>query len=146
MSASVQFATKNLEETIALGARLGRTLPINSVICLQGQLGAGKTQLVKGIVSGATGIPIQEVGSPTFVYLNTYQGPKHVYHFDLYRLHDVDEFLSMGFDEYFTAGGLCCIEWPDRITPIIPLDALTITLEPTAEDERLITFDRSMEW
>jgi tRNA threonylcarbamoyladenosine biosynthesis protein TsaE len=145
VSGPVHHATKSLEETIALGVSLGQALSVNSVVCLTGHLGAGKTQLVKGIVQGATGIALEQVSSPTFVYLNIYEGLKSVYHFDLYRLHDIDEFLSMGFDEYFDAGGLCCLEWPERIEGIIPDHALLIQLEITGESERLITLSRSVE-
>ncbi len=133
-----RYTSQSLEQTYSLGRRLGKSLPVNSVVSLFGDLGAGKTQLVKGIVAGATGISEEQVGSPTFVYLNIYQGPKTIYHFDLYRLHDVDEFLSMGFDDYFAAGGICCIEWPERVSSIIPANAIRITLSTVGEEERII--------
>lgn len=135
------FTSQSLEQTLAYGKRLGSILPPNSVVCLTGHLGAGKTHLVKGIVAGATGISSDEVSSPTFVYLSIYKGPKTVYHFDLYRLHDVDEFLSMGFDEYFTAGGICCVEWPERLGSLMPENAICIGLRSTGEDQRLITIE-----
>ncbi len=91
-----RYTSQSLEQTYTLGRQLAKTLPVNSVISLSGDLGAGKTQLVKGIVAGATGISEEQVASPTFVYLNIYEGPKTIYHFDLYRLHDIDEFLKHG--------------------------------------------------
>lgn len=127
-------------ETIAVGIELGKALSANQVVCLFGDLGAGKTTLAKGIVMGAAGIATENVNSPTFVYLNIYQGhPLTVYHFDLYRLKDCDEFLSMGFDEYFSAGGVCCVEWSERIAPLVPDDYIKITLVHQGEKERLIT-------
>ncbi len=64
---------------------------------------------------------------------------KIVYHFDLYRLHDIDEFLSMGFDEYFEAGGICCIEWSERIAAYLPSNSLRIYLKHIQENQRSIT-------
>lgn len=116
------------EETKSLGALLGKQLPSNSIICFFGDLGAGKTTFIKGVVAGATGIT-DDVNSPTFVYLNIHPGAKTVYHFDLYRLKDADEFLSMGFDDYFFAGGICCVEWSERIQDIIPEDSVRVHLK-----------------
>ena len=98
-----------------------RCLRPNDVLCFFGDLGSGKTTFIKGLVEGASGLSANSVSSPTFTYLNIYTGPQLVvYHFDLYRLRDVDEFLSMGFDEYMTAGGICCIEWSERIVELLP--------------------------
>ncbi len=130
--------THSVDETIALGKRLGETLASGAVLCLHGDLGAGKTHLIKGIVHGATQVPPEEVCSPTFVYLGIYRGAKTVYHFDLYRLGDEDEFLSMGFDEYF-GSGICCIEWPERIAGILPAGAIHVTLEHRGEQLRQLT-------
>ena len=121
---------------MALGAELGKHLPPNTLLCLFGELGAGKTTFVKGVVEGRTGIAPEKVVSPTFVYLNIYDT---VYHFDLYRLHDADEFLSLGFEEYFEAGGLSCIEWSERIAPILSKNALLVTLSHIKEDVREIS-------
>jgi tRNA threonylcarbamoyladenosine biosynthesis protein TsaE len=116
------------------------------VVCLRGDLGAGKTQLVKGIVEGATSVLAEQVSSPTFVYLNVYPGPRTVYHFDLYRLHDCDEFLSMGFEEYLSAGGICCIEWPERILELLPSGAMQVWLEVRGEAERAIHIEDPSGW
>lgn len=124
------------QETIILGQEMGKELPPNSVVCFYGDLGAGKTTFIKGLASAAAQCPSSIVNSPTFVYLNIYQGPKTVYHFDLYRLKDVDEFLSMGFDDYFFAGGICCIEWSERIEPILPANCVKITLIHQGEQTR----------
>ena len=109
--------TNSAEETMQYGVELGRTLQTNEILCFYGELGAGKTTLIKGIVSGYTDHPIDEVSSPTFTYLHIYD---NVFHFDLYRLKGPTQFLEMGFDEYFQAGGVCLIEWPERIADILP--------------------------
>lgn len=124
------------EEMVAWGRELGKALPLGSIVCLHGDLGAGKTTLVKGIVEGAAGIDAHHVNSPTFVYLNIYEGVKTVYHFDLYRLHDEEEFLGMGFEEALFGEGIACIEWPSRIEKLIPQEALHIWLRHLEEGKR----------
>lgn len=120
----------------------GMTLPVNSVVCFFGDLGAGKTTFIKGLLEGAAELDASEVQSPTFTYLNIYEGTKTVFHFDLYRLKDSDEFLSMGFDEYFEAGGICCIEWSERISSYLPDGCIQIFLEHAGENKRLITIKK----
>lgn len=126
------------DETYLLGVDLGKKLTKNSILCFFGNLGAGKTTFIKGVVSGALGISSHEVNSPTFTYLNIYEGKTTVYHFDLYRLKDADEFLSMGFDEMFDAGGICCIEWSEKISSLIPENALCIDMLHEGGDLRRI--------
>lgn len=132
------------EETIALGESLGRSLKKNSIVSLFGDLGAGKTTFVKGVVSGATGLEGAAVNSPTFVYLNIYEGSIQkdsipVYHFDLYRLSGEEEFLSMGFDEYLFGDGIACIEWSERIAALLPDECIVVEIRPISPDEREIT-------
>lgn len=133
------FISHSAAETAAIGRQVGQTLPPRTVVCLFGDLGAGKTTFIKGLVAGATGVDPDEVHSPTFVYLSIYEGQKPVYHFDLYRLRDIDEFLSMGFDEYFDAEGICCIEWSERIARYLPAKSMRVQLEHAGEDKRTIT-------
>lgn len=130
------------EETIDLGYNFGRQLPSGSIVCLFGPLGAGKTTFVKGLAAGAAGIDIQQINSPTFVYLNIYNGQHRiVYHFDLYRLRNADEFLSMGFDEMLFAGGVCCVEWSERIATLLPPACIKITMQHVDENTRSIRID-----
>jgi tRNA threonylcarbamoyladenosine biosynthesis protein TsaE len=136
------------EQTLSLGYQIGRQLPVNSILCFFGDLGAGKTTFIKGLASGATGCSCDEVGSPTFVYLNIYPGTsvKHptVYHFDLYRLKDTDEFLSMGFDEYFFAGGICCVEWSEKIADILPQNCIKVVMAHQGGNARTILITSSI--
>jgi tRNA threonylcarbamoyladenosine biosynthesis protein TsaE len=134
-----KYLSHSAAETFQLGRQLGQELPVPTVVCLFGELAAGKTTFIKGLVSGAAQLDPSVVQSPTFTYLHIYEGQKKIYHFDLYRLRDIDEFLSMGFDEYFEADGICCIEWSERIAPYLPSNSLYIFLEHVHEDQRFIT-------
>lgn len=133
------YLSSSSDETLSLGRHIGQHLTAPSVLCLFGDLGAGKTTLVQGICEGATADPFITVQSPTFNYLNIYEGQKTVYHFDLYRLDSIEQFLSMGFDEYFDADGLCCIEWSEKIASYLPENAIKIHLSCKNRNERLIT-------
>jgi tRNA threonylcarbamoyladenosine biosynthesis protein TsaE len=98
------------------------------LLCLQGDLGAGKTTFVKGLAEGL-GFKPEEIQSPTFAYLNIHEHSSKafsIFHFDLYRLTSSQDFCAMGFEEYFYEPGLCCIEWPERITGIVPKPFLKI--------------------
>ncbi len=121
------------EETHEIGLRIGRSIPPQSIIALQGDLGAGKTTLIKGIAQGFAGVSPREVSSPTFTYLNIYTKTHPIYHFDLYRLRSGDDFLALGFDEYFEQEGLCLIEWPEIILDILPEKTLQIDMNYTSE-------------
>lgn len=137
-----EFFSHSPAETIAIANEFGKTLPLNSVVCFFGDLAAGKTTFIKGLLIGASEIDPINVQSPTFNYLHIYQGSKTVYHFDLYRLRDLDEFLGMGFDEYFEADGICCIEWSERISSCLPPNSIQIHIEHAGEDKRLIKIVR----
>lgn len=134
-----QYKTLSAEETIKLGLAFGSKLPDNAVVCFFGELGAGKTTFIKGLAAGVTGNNPDSVNSPTYVYLNVYQGKRTLYHFDLYRLKDSHEFMDMGFDEFFCAGGVCCLEWSERIQDILPHDCIRVELAHSAEGAREIT-------
>lgn len=135
-----QYITHSSEETQELGDRFGQTLKDGAIVCFLGDLAAGKTTFIKGLAKGAAGYPPSHVSSPTFVYLNIYVGVRTVYHFDLYRLSDLEEFIEMGFDEHLFGKGICCIEWSERISSLIPESALFVKMEHSAEGERKITF------
>lgn len=122
------FVTLSSEETQEWGEKIGKTLPPRCIVALFGELGAGKTTFAKGLIRGALGSLPEEVSSPTFTYLNIYTGEKTVYHFDLYRLKDTKEFLSMGFDDYLFSEGICCIEWPERIESLLPKETFCVDI------------------
>lgn len=134
-----RFISQSPVETFEIGFNLGKSVSTPSVICFFGELAAGKTTFIKGIVAGAAQLDPSQVQSPTFSFLHLYEGEKKVYHFDLYRLRDIDEFLSMGFDEYLESDGICCIEWSERIADYLPVNSVKVTLQHISEDKRLIT-------
>jgi tRNA threonylcarbamoyladenosine biosynthesis protein TsaE len=133
-----RLTSHSAEETIALGKAVGESLKENSILCFFGELAAGKTTFIKGVVAGAAALSPEQVISPTFVYLNIYKGKKTVYHFDLYRLKDIDQFLSMGFDEYLFSNGICCIEWSERIAALLPENTIKVFLTHAGDQRREI--------
>lgn len=137
--AGVDYTTHSSEETYRLGYSLGQTARENSVFCFFGDLGAGKTTMIKGFVAGAGAVEdSSEVTSPTYTYLHVYSGTKTVYHFDLYRLPGLEEFLAMGFDEYFDAGGICCVEWSERISSILDDKIIRVEIGHLGGENRTI--------
>ncbi len=135
----MDYYSHSAEETKALGVSLGSKLLPDSVVCFFGDLGAGKTTFIKGLVAGAESGSETDVTSPTFTYLNIYKGATTLYHFDLYRLRDADEFLSMGFDEMFYAGGICCVEWSEKIRSLLPPGTIQVHITHLGETERRIS-------
>jgi tRNA threonylcarbamoyladenosine biosynthesis protein TsaE len=104
---------------------------------LKGDLGAGKTTFVKGIAT-ALGIDADCVSSPTFSYLNIYEAKIPLYHFDMYRLNSKEQFETSGFEEFFFAGGITCIEWPDVALEALPKETIFIDFQHCGEDRREI--------
>ncbi len=130
--------TESVEETRALGAQLAEMLDAGAVLGLYGDLGTGKTHLVKGIAEGL-GIPPSTVRSPTFTILHTYDdGARPLYHFDAYRVQTPDEFVELGFEEFVYGEGITCIEWADRVESLLPPHTLPLTLDHVAQHERRI--------
>ena len=125
-------------ETLELGRALGEAAQPGLVVALIGNLGAGKTRFVQAAAEGL-GVSREEVNSPTFVLIQEYEGRLPVYHFDTYRLRDIDEFLELGADEYMSGDGVCFIEWADRMEEVLPRDRLSITFEITGKDSRRLT-------
>ena len=133
------FVSHTEHDTERIGAALASVLPPGTVVGLIGPLGAGKTRLVQAVAT-ALGVPPGRVTSPTFVLVNEYTGGRMpVYHFDIYRLKDDDDFLNLGPEEYFDSAGITFVEWADRVATLLPPDRLDITIEVTSETERRIT-------
>jgi tRNA threonylcarbamoyladenosine biosynthesis protein TsaE len=137
------LVTRSGEETVALGARLGRLLAPGDFIALVGELGAGKTQFAKGIAVGLEVDSDTPVTSPTYTILNIYQGRIPLYHFDLYRLHGPEDVAELGFEEYFSGRGACVVEWAERLAEEVPVDLLTVTLSHVEADTREVSFAAS---
>ena len=123
----LNFKTVSPEETYAFGQCLAKVLGAGQVVCLAGDLGAGKTLLVQGLAK-ALGIE-DTVNSPTFTILNVYEASFPIYHFDLYRLDYAEELFDIGFYEYTEKDGLSIIEWPDKFPSELPDKYLWIDIK-----------------
>jgi len=134
MTVTIESATH--AETIQLGRLLAGLLRPGMVIALVGDLGAGKTTLVKGIASGLLNIDEREVTSPTFTIVQEYSGILPLYHVDAYRLDSALDLESVGFDDCIDGRGVTVIEWADRIAEALPDEALTISIEQPDEQRR----------
>lgn len=127
--------TASESKTDLLGAALALAIEPGLVIGLIGQLGAGKTRLVRATAT-ALGADPSSVNSPTFVLIQEYFGRIPVYHFDTYRLPDPAAFGDLGADEYFAGDGVCFIEWADRVTEFLPRDWLRVDVVAATETDR----------
>ena len=149
--------TKDREETIKLGERIAKTLNPGDVIALIGELGSGKTTFVKGIAKGLGVKGYRYVNSPSFVIIKEYRGRALLYHFDVFRL-DVNGreqargFAArraclfptdvLSFEEYFYGGGICVVEWADKIRKLLPKKYIEVKIEILSENKREIDISR----
>ena len=134
---SVTLTTTSAEATLALGAALATVSAPGDLICLWGDLGAGKTVVAKGLGAGL-GIAAT-INSPTFVLMSEYLGRLPLFHLDLYRLSDAADALAGGLIDERQATGLAVVEWPDRLGPTLPIDRVDVVIEGSGDDPRRIT-------
>jgi tRNA threonylcarbamoyladenosine biosynthesis protein TsaE len=127
--------SQSVDETLALGERIGRAARPGDVVALFGGLGAGKTVLAKGILRGLGGDP-DDATSPTFTLLRQYQARLTLHHFDAYRLAEPRALLDIGAEEAFYGDGICVIEWSERVLEVLPPDRLEIHLKVSGEAQR----------
>jgi tRNA threonylcarbamoyladenosine biosynthesis protein TsaE len=125
--AAVRRVSRSPRETFSLGERLGRRLRPGDVVALVGDLGAGKTQFVRGACRGA-GVPPEEVASPSFGIVASYRGRIPVHHADLYRIADLDELHATGFPDLIGGEGAVLVEWADRVPQALPAERLEIQM------------------
>lgn len=141
---SFEIISESTEQTIALGKRIGALLKGGEVFSLIGNLGTGKTHLIKGIAAGAGAPDMEHVNSPTFVIVNEYSGPGarlDIFHLDAYRLDSIAEFEALGFDDLCYPDSVVLIEWADKVLPALKdVDAITIELSHEAETQRKFIF------
>jgi len=126
------------QETIARGRELAAHLRAPLLVLLTGELGAGKTTLAKGIISGLGAAAEEDITSPTFTLVHTFSGPVTVFHVDLYRVSDVHDFDTLGLEDLFAKAAIVLIEWPERMRLRTDWPVLRIALEHVAEDVRKI--------
>ncbi|MEO0074727.1 MAG: tRNA (adenosine(37)-N6)-threonylcarbamoyltransferase complex ATPase subunit type 1 TsaE, partial [candidate division WOR-3 bacterium] len=134
----MEYFTNSPTETIELGKKIGSQLKPNNVVGFYGELGSGKTTMIKGVCLGL-GVKEQDiVKSPSFIMVNEYQGLYPIYHIDLYRVKSLEEILSIGFYDYLYGNGVCLIEWAEKAENELPSDIIKIQIEAVSESQRKI--------
>jgi len=147
MNDTYSIVTESPRETIELGYKIGSMLKGGEIIALTGQLGAGKTHLIKGIASGAGAEDSGSVNSPTFVIVNEYQGRLDIYHIDAYRLESIAEFEVLGFDDFCYPNSVVVIEWADKIEAALgTIDYIKIELQHEGQTSRKINISNCPEY
>jgi tRNA threonylcarbamoyladenosine biosynthesis protein TsaE len=136
MTARFLYDAPDLDATVCLGRRLGAVLFPGAVVALVGPLGAGKTHFVRAVAEGLGVAEPRVVTSPTFVLIQEYTGRLPAYHFDAYRLRGPEDFFDLGAHEYFEAGGVCLVEWADRVEAALPRQLLRVNIVITGEMSR----------
>jgi tRNA threonylcarbamoyladenosine biosynthesis protein TsaE len=137
---SFQVFSDSPEITFELGYRLGRLLCSGDVIGLVGELGTGKTKFTQGIAKGLEVDPKIYITSPTYTLINEYEGRIYLYHFDLYRINNTEDWEELGGDEYFLKNGIVIIEWAEKILKYIPFEHIIINFNYISENKREINF------
>ena len=139
------FETRSEEETVELGRKIAHELPKKAVVLLIGNLGAGKTTLAKGILSGLGAAEPDEVTSPTFTLIHEY-GPRdnsrRAYHVDLYRLDTPQQVATLGLEDIFDRGAVVLVEWGERFPDLFPAGRIEIHLQALSESSRQITINQ----
>jgi len=137
VATAVEIVSESAEATEAAGERLGRTLGPGAVVALTGDLGAGKTCFVQGLVRGL-GATIRAT-SPTFVLVNEYKGRIPIHHVDAYRTDSMTELMDLGLLEMVSGEGVTLIEWADKLAPLLPPDAVHVYIVGVGDEPRTIT-------
>jgi tRNA threonylcarbamoyladenosine biosynthesis protein TsaE len=135
----MQKLSGSVNQTLAIGKRLARSLSGGEIILLSGPLGSGKTILAKGIAQGLE-INKNNIISPTFILLRIYKGKYILQHFDLYRVKDLEDIFALGYQEYFYSDAVTVIEWPERLKFLLPKEFLKIKLFFKDGNKRLLSF------
>lgn len=130
----------SLSELKNVAQEVIESLEGRTVVLLRGEMGAGKTTLISRIAAylGAE----DTVTSPTFALVNQYEGSEcRIYHFDFYRIEEIEEVFDLGYEEYFYSGDLCFVEWPEKIEPLLPDDAMTVRITVGDDEHRIFEIE-----
>lgn len=135
-----KYISNSVEDTNKIAEEFAKTIEPGQIVLLVGDLGAGKTAFVKGVVKALHGDPDQ-VTSPTFTIVNEYSLDDFpIYHFDLYRLENPNELYNIGFEEYFYGSGVCFIEWPERASDFFDDNTIVVNIKKLGNNKREISF------
>ena len=132
----IKITSVSEQQTKNLAASLGAFLKPGDIVCLYGDLGAGKTTFVKGL-GLQFNIDEHKIVSPTYVLLNIYEGTEDLYHFDLYRLDNLNQIHTLGYEEYFYGDGISLIEWPERLGDEMPKEYLKVEIAHLEEGREI---------
>ena len=131
----MEYLSNSFLQTLEIGEKYAKTLKKGDVVLLKGEMGAGKTAFTKGV---AKGLNInKEILSPTYAYMNDYDGV--LYHYDCYRLTSGEDAEALGLTDYFYADGVCVIEWSENISDVLPKNTKLVTIEKISDTKRKIT-------
>lgn len=137
----MEYLSRSEAETESIGEALGKRLCPGTVLAFRGDLGMGKTAFTRGLARGlgCTG----RVTSPTFTIVNEYEGKIPLFHFDMYRLPDSDALFDIGWEDYLGRGGVCAVEWSERVSDALPEDTVWVSIarRPESDDWRTITVE-----
>jgi len=136
----IRIESGSLEETEKIAVLLATLVDCGDVICLNGDLGAGKTTFTQQFAKGLGVSKKEYVTSPSFAIMHEYSCRIPLYHFDFYRLGSSDEIVELGFEDFFYGNGVCVLEWSDMIREFLPEDRLEILIEYQAEFSRVFSF------
>lgn len=131
-----KLISKSSEQTLEFAKQYAKTLRPGDVVILDGEMGAGKTLFSKGVAMGL-GIE-EEVTSPTYAYMNDYDG--RLFHYDCYRIESVEQAEQLGLADYFDMGGICLVEWAQNIAPLLPRVVKRVIIKKISENEREIEY------
>lgn len=136
-----EITTSSVEETEAAGEALGRYLAPGAVVAMYGGLGAGKTAFVRGMARGLGSSA--RVTSPTFTIVNEYEGRLPLFHFDMYRLSSSDELFDIGWDDYLGRGGVCVVEWSEKVEDAFDGSEIRVEISRISENVRMVTIEEA---
>ena len=134
-----KFISKNAEETIKFGEKIAKILKKGDILCLQGELGSGKTTFVRGLAKGLH-IKQDAVHSPTFTLMNVYQGKKEtpLFHFDLYRVEKIEQIISLDYEDFLYGDGISVVEWSEKLGMLMPKKYWAVHFSHKSENQRQI--------
>lgn len=131
----------NIEALPEAAREFARNMGDNTVFAFYGDMGAGKTTFINALCE-VLGVDTEETASPTFALINEYRSDttaELIYHFDFYRIEDLDEALELGIEDYFDSGSICLIEWPEKVAAALPADTVTVRISVNDDDTRTLT-------
>ncbi|MBQ8319823.1 MAG: tRNA (adenosine(37)-N6)-threonylcarbamoyltransferase complex ATPase subunit type 1 TsaE [Clostridia bacterium] len=131
-----RFISRSVEETTEFAKEYARSLQAGDVVVLDGEMGAGKTAFAKGVAAGL-GIE-DEVTSPTYAYMNDYDG--RLFHYDCYRIESIEQAQNLGLADYFYVGGVCLVEWAQNIAPLLPKKIKRVVIKKIGDGQREIEY------